>query len=228
MTIKCESTGNLDKHLQTALNETLERNQKYEQQHTDHVKERRMYLLDLENNVKLSLEENKDLASKYRQTKYDMYMKKLQYFLRIERGLEVFSKVKDKRQLSLLQTRMHKALEDYFNFQGNKNKNLFINLKKLNNDSFFLVEFGKQNFNKLDSQTTNNNEKLFGLEDSFHGSVERITDFLKNQMDFSLVRQQAMQKVQREELENENKTKDVNKQMKPKVNFKLGNHVLSK
>ena len=74
--------------------------------------------MDLENSIKLALEENKELASKYRQTKYDMYMKKLQYFLRIEKGLEVFAKVKDKRQLQLLQIRMHKALEDYFNIQG--------------------------------------------------------------------------------------------------------------
>lgn len=43
-------------------------------------------------------------------------------------------------------------------------------------------------------------------------------------MDFSLVRQQAMQKVQREELELEyNQQKSANK--KPKVNFKLENQV---
>jgi hypothetical protein len=74
--------------------------------------------LDLENSIKLALEENKELASKYRQIKYDMYMKKLQYYLKIEKGLEVFTKVKDKRQLQILQIRMHNALQDYFNIQG--------------------------------------------------------------------------------------------------------------
>jgi hypothetical protein len=43
-------------------------------------------------------------------------------------------------------------------------------------------------------------------------------------MDFSLVRQQAMQKVQREELEEEFKKKSASNK-KTKVNFKLENQV---
>jgi hypothetical protein len=177
--------------------------------------------LDLENSIKLALEENKELASKYRQIKYDMYMKKLQYYLKIEKGLEVFTKVKDKRQLQILQIRMHNALQDYFNIQGIRLvSSLLIQILKIS----ILVQHGEQNLKKLDTQTNVNNEKLFGLEDSFQGSVERITDFLNNQMDFSLVRQQAMQKVQREELEEEFKKKSASNK-KTKVNFKLENQV---
>jgi hypothetical protein len=153
----------------------------------------------------------------------------LQCLLKMEQGLEVFSKVKDKRQIQVLQIRMHNALEDYFNFQGKIP--LLWNFILFN--FFFQVEFGKHNYDKLNSETSENNEKLFLLEDSYHDSVDRITDFLKNQMDFSLVRQQAMQKVQREELEEEyNAKKSLNdspgssKQMKQKaVNFKLENIV---
>ena len=104
--------------MQTGYNEILQRDSRYENEHINHTKERRFYLLDLENSIKLALEDNKELASKYRQIKYDMYMKKLQYYLKIEKGLEVFTKVKDKRQLQLLQIRMHNALQDYFNIQG--------------------------------------------------------------------------------------------------------------
>jgi hypothetical protein len=207
--------------LKTGYNEILERDVRYENEHINHTKERRIYLLDLENSIKLALEENKELASKYRQIKYDMYMKKLQYYLKIEKGLEVFTKVKDKRQLQILQIRMHNALQDYFNIQGIRLvSSLLVHFLKI----LILVQYGEQNFKKLDTQTNVNNEKLFGLEDSFQGSVERITDFLKNQMDFSLVRQQAMQKVQREELEEEFKKKSASNK-KTKVNFKLENQV---
>ncbi len=207
--------------MKTGYNEILERDVRYENEHINHTKERRIYLLDLENSIKLALEENKELASKYRQIKYDMYMKKLQYYLKIEKGLEVFTKVKDKRQLQILQIRMHNALQDYFNIQGIRLvSSLLVHFLKI----LILVQYGEQNFKKLDTQTNVNNEKLFGLEDSFQGSVERITDFLKNQMDFSLVRQQAMQKVQREELEEEFKKKSASNK-KTKVNFKLENQV---
>jgi hypothetical protein len=116
--MKCDSSESLDIHLQKALDDVLKRDNKNEIDHVEHAKDRRSYLLDLQNNVKIDLEENKVLASKYRQLKYDMYMKKLQCLLKMEQGLEVFSKVKDKRQIQVLQIRMHNALEDYFNFQG--------------------------------------------------------------------------------------------------------------
>lgn len=104
--------------MHTSLNQIMERNKNSEIGHIDHMKDRKTYLSNLQDSLKTALETNKEFAAKYRQLKYDTYMKKLELLLKIEKRLDVFSKVKDKRQLHALQVRMHNALEDYFNYQG--------------------------------------------------------------------------------------------------------------
>ncbi len=82
------------------------------------MKDRQSYFNDFQLKLETNLENNKVLASKYRDTKYQMYSKKIKLFLKIEKSLDVYKNVTDKRQIQTLQTRMHNTLEDYFNYKS--------------------------------------------------------------------------------------------------------------
>jgi hypothetical protein len=64
----------------------------------------------------------------------------------------------------------------------------------------FQVLNGEKDLHDLDRERNEVGNKLESIENFLYNTVNYMTDFLDNQTDFSQVRQQAMQKVYKEEL----------------------------
>ena len=118
----------LDKKSQKLLQDQTSRVFQAETSHTKHVDERRDYLERLRNQLDDNMQANKLLAARYRDAKYDLYNCKLKMMSEIEKKLDTFISLKDKRQVKVLQERMHCALKDYYNYKSNANFHLIKNI----------------------------------------------------------------------------------------------------
>lgn len=105
---------------------TSNRVETYERNHQKYLLERNAYLTRLRDQLNEYLALNKELASRYRYLKYDMYNVKFKLLRQLESKLGTLLSVKDKRQLKVLQERMHTALRDYFIFKSNFFVSLFF------------------------------------------------------------------------------------------------------
>ena len=115
--IKSEQNRNLEVSNRRTFEQTNDRMDRYERQHEKQMLERKTYLTRIETQLAEFLELNKELASRYRYLKYDMFNSKFDMLRKIEEKLSVMLNVNDKRQLKLLQERMHYALQDYFKYK---------------------------------------------------------------------------------------------------------------
>jgi len=110
----------LDKKSQKLLQDQNDRLFQSETSHKKHFDERKEYLERLKQQLEDNMQSNKLLASRYRDAKYDLYNYKLEMMSEIEKKLDIFISLKDKRQVKVLQERMHCALKDYYNYKSNK------------------------------------------------------------------------------------------------------------
>lgn len=94
--------------------------------HAINFTNRTNYLHKLANQLNDFIELNRELASRYRYLKYDIYNLKLNLIDKLESKVGTFVNVKDKREIKLVQEKMHFALKDYFKFKSNYNFLLFI------------------------------------------------------------------------------------------------------
>jgi hypothetical protein len=116
-----EAAKKLDMQANKILQDTTGRMHGGDKAHLQHMKDRQAYFSDIQEKLANSLQLNQQLASKYRETKYSMYYTKIKLFLKIEKSLDIYTKVIDKRQMHTLQTRMHSLLQDYFNIRSRFN-----------------------------------------------------------------------------------------------------------
>jgi hypothetical protein len=93
------------------MKETKQSHELVHSDRTDYFKK-----LDKQLNDMISL--NKELASRYRYLKYDLYDLKLKMIDKLEERLAAFVSVKDKREVKLVQEKMHFALKDYFKYKS--------------------------------------------------------------------------------------------------------------
>lgn len=202
--IRHESTKALEINLKTSLNDVNTRISTNRMNHIQHVDNRNSYLNELKQELDVNINLNKELASKYRFMKYQLYFKKLELILKIEKSSNEHDKVKDKRQVKVLQLRMHNVLNDYFTYQ---------------------IKYSNSILNKLLLDNNENGFKINQLEKSLNFTVDEITSFLSNQVDFKTLREQAHMKVHKEELLHQNALNSarslLTSQSKPRVNFNL-------
>ena len=97
----------------------------------------------------------------------------------LEQRLDAVARVKDTRQLIELQTRLHNALDLYFGIKD---------------------EYVEQQFDHLDRSSHENGRHLVQVQESVQVSVDQMTRFLTEQVDFDAIHREAMLKVHRDEL----------------------------
>ncbi len=120
VTIQCEQNRALEVNNKRTFEQTNDRMERYERNHHKQIQERSAYLERIQNQLYDFLLLNQELASRYRYLKYDMYNAKFTMLKKIEHKLNAMLNVNDKRQLQVLQERMHFALRDYFNYKCNE------------------------------------------------------------------------------------------------------------
>ncbi|CAF4087565.1 unnamed protein product [Rotaria sordida] len=98
----------------------------------------------------------------------------------LEQRLDAVAQVKDTRQLIELQTRLHDALNFYFEI-----KNAYV----------------EQRLDHLNRESHQNHLQLSQVQETIQSAVDHITKFLVDQVDFETVHREAMLKVHREELQ---------------------------
>ena len=108
----------LDTDNKKGLDETNRRIDYYENNHRKYMLERTAYLKRIQDQLDEFLRLNKELASRYRYLKYDLYDFKFSMLRKLETKLSTLLNVKDKRQMKILQERMHCALRDYFKYKS--------------------------------------------------------------------------------------------------------------
>ncbi|CAF1444654.1 unnamed protein product, partial [Didymodactylos carnosus] len=143
------------------------------------MQERTKYLNDKIKSIEDERLNNEQLASKYRTVLYRLYDVKSHAMTYFEHRLDLFNKMKDTRQLIELQGRLHNTMNFYFDKKAN------------------LVE---KQITYLNASSQNNGLKLGSIQDTIQDAVSQVTSFLTNQVDFNLIHQQAMEKVCKEEL----------------------------
>jgi hypothetical protein len=114
LAFKHEGVLKLNKELEKTLKETIQRLNSYESMHQVQFKDRSEYLKKLEAQLNDYLLYNRSLGIKYRRIKYDLFTKNMNLINKIELKLNTFVSLKDKRQIKVLQERMHEALNEYF------------------------------------------------------------------------------------------------------------------
>ncbi|CAF4190112.1 unnamed protein product [Rotaria sp. Silwood2] len=146
--------------------------------------ERSNYLSDKKICIEKALLLNTQLASTYRKTLYTYYEIKTRLMGKLEQRLDAVARVKDTRQLIELQARLHDALNFYF---GIKN------------------EYVEQRLDHLNRESHQNGLQLSQVQETIQSAVDHITKFLVDQVDFEAVHRDAMLKVHREELQEQQK-----------------------
>ncbi|CAF3517427.1 unnamed protein product [Rotaria socialis] len=168
------------------LQECLQRQSSADSLNKDLYKERSNYLSDKKVAIQKALLHNQELASSYRKTLYAYYGMKTCLMGKLEQRLDAVARVKDTRQLIELQERLHSALSLYF---GIKN------------------EYVEQQLDNLNRESHQNGLQLFQVQETIQLSVDRITKFLVEKVDFNAIHEEAMLKVHREELQQQQQQK---------------------
>ncbi|CAF0745281.1 unnamed protein product [Adineta ricciae] len=147
--------------------------------------ERSNYQSEKQTAIENALTLNAELAGSYRDVLYTYYEIKSLLMGKLEQRLDAVARVKDRRQLIELQTRLHDAL------------NLYLGIKN---------EFVGQHLGQLNRESHHNGLKLIQIQETVQSAIEEITQFLSDQVDFETIHQEAMLKVHRDELkEKQNK-----------------------
>ncbi|CAF1263266.1 unnamed protein product [Rotaria magnacalcarata] len=168
------------------LQECLQRQSNADSLNKQLYKERSNYLSDKKVAIAKALLHNKELASSYRKTLYAYYGMKTCLMGKLEQRLDAVARVKDTRQLIELQERLHSALSLYF---GIKN------------------EYVEQQLDNLNRESHQNGLQLFQVQETIQLSVDHITKFLVEKVDFKAIHEEAMLKVHREELQQQQQQK---------------------
>ncbi len=108
----------MSKKARQKLLEQENRNDTYETDHQKHIKCRKEYLEKLKKKLHDNITINTVVAARYRDLKYKLYSHKLCMMRKIEIKLDKIVSLNDKRQVKVLQERLHTALKDYNNYKS--------------------------------------------------------------------------------------------------------------
>ncbi|CAF3685099.1 unnamed protein product [Rotaria sp. Silwood1] len=166
------------------LQECLQRQSNSDSLNKQLFQERSNYLSDKKISIDKALLLNTQLASTYRKTLYIYFEIKTRLMGKLEQRLDAVARVKDTRQLIELQARLHDALNFYFGI-----KNAYV----------------EQRLDHLNRESHQNGLQLSQVQETIQSAVDHITKFLVDQVDFEAVHRDAMLKVHREELQQQQK-----------------------
>jgi chromosome segregation ATPase len=129
LAFKYEGLFRMNKQSVQTLKGTLQRLNSYESMHKIQFQERSEYLRKLEAQLSDYLLFNRSLGIKYRRIKYDLFNQNMNLINKIEMKLNTFVNLKDKRQIKVLQERMHEALNEYFLLRSKFKQKILIFFK---------------------------------------------------------------------------------------------------
>ncbi|XP_064626138.1 coiled-coil domain-containing protein 178-like [Lineus longissimus] len=177
VTTQFEAGQKLEDELRISLNALTARNRDYENKHKSYLEVRHQVAcqhdLDLETNKTL----NQELASKYRRLQNQYIILKDKLLNHYEERIQLENDVKDLKQLESLQQKMHFALAEYYKYRGAYNKGELA---------------------RLETVSYENGAKLVSLQTEMDTALDGITKFLTQQMDPTVARQIAIEKLSRE------------------------------
>ncbi|EDO47419.1 predicted protein [Nematostella vectensis] len=120
--IQLETGFETEQDLRTSLNQAEGRIKLGEEDHNRYMAQRESILQTNLGGVESSLEENKRLAEKYTILQQQFLNNKAALLREFERRVFREHNLKDHRELSVLQERMHEALEYYYRLRGLQNR----------------------------------------------------------------------------------------------------------
>ncbi|XP_078673105.1 uncharacterized protein LOC144912123 [Branchiostoma floridae x Branchiostoma belcheri] len=166
--------------LRSSLNDVTSRRSGLESQHRKHMDERSSVLSQNQENLEEALQYNKKVAEAYRSLMNEKLDIKDTLLQEMDARVKMESSLKDLKELSGLQSRLHLALVQYFDLRGAYNQAGLARMEQVGQET------GK---------------RILVLQDGMNDAVKEITGFLKGQLDGSAAREvsEAAAKALREE-----------------------------
>ncbi|CAF3902426.1 unnamed protein product [Adineta steineri] len=168
-----------EKEVVRVLQQCLQRQAATDSLNKQLFQERSNYQSEKESAIEKALALNTELASAYRDLVYTYYEIKGFLMGKLDERSDAVTRVRDRRQLIELQTRLHDAL------------NLYLGIKN---------ECDERQIHRLNRESHKNGLQVNQIQETVQTAVETITKFLDEQVDFEAIHQEAMLKVHRDEL----------------------------
>ncbi|CAF4261856.1 unnamed protein product, partial [Adineta steineri] len=168
-----------EKEVVRVLQQCLQRQAATDSLNKQLFQERSNYQSEKESAIEKALALNTELASAYRDLVYTYYEIKGLLMGKLDERSDAVTRVRDRRQLNELQTRLHDAL------------NLYLGIKN---------ECDERQIHRLNRESHKNGLQVNQIQETVQTAVETITKFLDEQVDFEAIHQEAMLKVHRDEL----------------------------
>ncbi|XP_071807760.1 coiled-coil domain-containing protein 178-like [Asterias amurensis] len=162
ITIQLNSGQKQQDGLKDSLSEVTQRIQEGGSQHLEHMKARSEVLEKLEIDLKECLRQNKTLAHQYRLKQQEHLKVKEKFLDGLEGRISLESSLKDHKQLSGLQFRLHHALVRYYHIRGLFNKNELM---------------------RFDEMSAENAHRIQTLQGDMDNAIDTISHFLTDQLD---------------------------------------------
>lgn len=172
--LQLEATEKINAELQRSLDSIIDRIERNKHDHTVLVKERHVSLSKTKEVMKAELAENSKLASCYRRIQNEHFELKNKVMDLYDEQNRLEAAIKDVKQLSGLQARMHIALETYYKYRGLYNS----------------AELGRVSVESLTSAV-----RVGELQTAFDESLSSVAEFLRSQMDGNQARSVAIAKL---------------------------------
>ncbi|ELT93268.1 hypothetical protein CAPTEDRAFT_227270 [Capitella teleta] len=175
---KIRAAERIEDDLTAHLNRLKERVKDKNKNHDELFKSRKAVLETLQNNFKDELAKNTQLASAYRRLQNEHMFIKSKMLDKYDEIVKVENAMKDARQLSALQKKMHHARLIYFKY------------RHLYNDS---------ERESLEAASCLNGTKVNDLQIEMDNALEKISDFLQNQLNPESIHKTAMNNLDKKE-----------------------------
>ncbi|XP_038056711.1 coiled-coil domain-containing protein 178-like [Patiria miniata] len=162
LTIQVKSGQKQQDDLQDSLTQVTQRMEEGGSKHLEHMKARREMLAQLESDLRESLRENKELAHQYRLKQQEHLKMKEQLLDSLEGRISLEASIKDHKQLSGLQLRLHHALVRYYHIRGLFNQNELM---------------------RFEEMSAENSQRVESLQTEMDQAINTISSFLTDQLD---------------------------------------------
>ncbi|KAM4605255.1 LOW QUALITY PROTEIN: coiled-coil domain-containing protein 178 [Polymixia lowei] len=155
---KNRSAAHIMNNLQSDINNCLQRTQQSEKTHTAHCAARQRKMEDTKEQLRIALQENAELAGEYSALRETLTAAKGEAARAFDEKNRAEESLHHRKQLSLLQKRMHKAMVKYF-----KQRSLYSQ--------------GELDHCQALSQETN--QKIKTVQEELSNAIQRISAFLQ-------------------------------------------------
>ncbi|XP_066272114.1 coiled-coil domain-containing protein 178-like [Branchiostoma lanceolatum] len=180
LNIQIQDLQRTEDMLRSSLNEVTSRRSGLDGQHRKHMDERSSVLSQNQENLEDALQYNKKLAEEYRRLMDEKLNVKDTQLQEMDARVKMESSLKDLKELSGLQSRLHLALVQYFDLRG---------------------AYNQAGLARMEAVGQETGKRILVLQDGMNDAVQEITGFLKGQLDGSAAREvsEAAAKALREE-----------------------------